>query len=511
MSTESVLRDPLIVGDTNYTIITDEICSPAEQPPTKHWLVGFALSTLVLGFGIFCFGWEVTYGIGSWGLNKTIGWGFDITNFVFWVGIGHAGTLISAILLLFRQEWRNSINRSAEAMTIFAVMCAGVFPIFHTGRLWADVWMLPMPNDLGPLWPNFNSPLLWDVFAISTYFTVSVVFWYTGLIPDIATLRDRANKGELRWGVLNFFSFGWTGSIRHWNRFELVSLILAGLSTPLVLSVHTIVSFDFATSILPGWHTTIFPPYFVAGAVFSGFAMVHTLLIVARIVMRLEKYITISHLEQMAKIITLTGSLVGIAYGTEFFMAWYSQYSYEQFTFINRAFGPYWWSYWIMITCNVVTPQLFWFRKLRTSPVAIFIISIFVNIGMWFERYVIIVTSLHRDFLPSSWAMYYPTWVEFGMLIGTFGLFFFMFFLFTKFLPVIAIAEVKMIYKKTTNRPKEAYFDFHGENQGYDAEKAYQLVLDGKFDPHAAHAHHHDDHSHDAHTTSEDDHTTHSH
>ena len=497
MHYESVIRDPLIVGETNYSIITEEICSPAEAAPSQAWFIGFSIALLFLGLGLFSFTYEVMNGIGSWGLNKTIGWGFDITNFVFWVGIGHAGTLISAILLLFRQEWRNSINRSAEAMTIFAVMCAGVFPVFHMGRVWNAGMTLPLPNDFGPLWPNFNSPLLWDVFAISTYFTVSIVFWYTGLVPDLATLRDRS-KDKLRWFVLNFFSLGWTGSVRHWNRFELVSLVLAGLSTPLVLSVHTIVSFDFATSIIPGWHTTIFPPYFVAGAIFSGFAMVHTLLIVARVVMRLEKYITISHLEQMAKIITLTGSLVGIAYATEFFMAWYSGYQYEQFIFINRAFGPYWWSYWIMISCNVITPQLFWSKKLRTSPTAIFIISIFVNIGMWFERYVIIITSLHRDFLPSSWAMYYPTWVEFGMLLGTFGLFFTCFFLFCKYLPVIAIAEVKMIFKKTTARPKEAYFDLHGESQGYNPDKAWTMYVNGEYkNPVHHHAHHEGDHGHD--------------
>jgi Ni/Fe-hydrogenase subunit HybB-like protein len=485
MSHEAAIREPLIFGETNYSVITEDICLPAEMKPTGYWYFGFALSVISLLIGVTSFTFEVMNGIGSWGLNRTIGWGFDITNFVWWVGIGHAGTLISAVLLLFRQDWRNSINRSAEAMTIFAVMCAGQFPIFHMGRVWNAYMTLPLPNDLGPLWPNFNSPLLWDVFAISTYFTVSLVFWYTGLIPDIATLRDRA-VGKIRWQTLNFFSFGWTGSVRHWNRFELVCLVLAGIATPLVLSVHSIVSFDFATSILPGWHTTIFPPYFVAGAIFSGFAMVHTLLIVARVVMRLEKYITIGHLEAMAKVITLTGSLVGIAYATEFFMAWYSGYNYEQFAFINRAFGPYWWSYWIMISCNVITPQLFWVRSLRRSPAAIFIISIFVNIGMWFERFVIIVTSLHRDFLPSSWAMYTPTWVEFGMFIGTLGLFFTCFFLFAKFLPVIAIAEVKMIWKKTTSKPAGAYYG----DQDYDITKAFELAA---AEPHHNHHDHHDD------------------
>jgi molybdopterin-containing oxidoreductase family membrane subunit len=504
---ESPVREPFIVGKTDYHTITEDICSTAEKPPTKAWLVGFALSALVLLAGFATITYTLLVGIGTWGLNKTIGWAFDITNFVFWVGIGHAGTLISAVLLLFRQSWRTSVNRSAEAMTIFAVLCAALFPIIHMGRPWNAYWNLPLPNDLGPLWPNFNSALLWDVFAISTYLTVSIVFWYTGLVPDLATMRDRS-KSKLRREVLNFFSFGWTGSVRHWNRFELVSLVLAGVATPLVLSVHTIVSFDFATSVIPGWHTTIFPPYFVAGAIFSGFAMVHTLLVVARKVMKLEKYITISHLEQMAKVITLTGSMVGLAYGTEFFMAWYSQYNYEQFIFINRAFGPYWWSYWAMITCNVVTPQLFWNKKIRRSPVAIFIISIFVNIGMWFERFVIIVTSLHRDFLPSSWAMYSPTWVEAMIFVGTFGLFFTLFLLFAKYLPVIAIAEVKSIFRTTrTGKPLVA---ISNNDQDYDSDLAYEMVQKAKrdgvmietyygmVDPNHLHHDEHEEHVHGA-------------
>ena len=488
---ESPLRDPLIVGKTDYTKISNEICGPAEAKPTKWWYMGFTLSVLVLLYLAGVLTYLFMTGIGTWGLNKTIGWAWDITNFVWWIGIGHAGTLISAILLIFRQEWRNSINRSAEAMTIFAVFCAGIFPLLHMGRIWDGFWVLPLPNDFGPLWPNFNSALLWDVFAISTYLTVSVVFWYTGLVPDLATLRDRS-KSKLRRNVLNFFSFGWTGSVRHWNRFELVSLILAGVSTPLVLSVHTIVSFDFATSIMPGWHTTIFPPYFVAGAIFSGFAMVLTLMIIARKVMGLEKYITIGHLEAMAKVITLTGSMVGLAYGTEFFIAWYSGNPYEQFAFINRAFGPYWWAYWSMITCNVVSPQFFWFRSLRRNPTFIWILTIFVNIGMWFERFVIIVTSLHRDFLPSSWAMYSPTWVEISIYIGTFGLFFTCFLLFAKFLPVIAIAEVKAILKKTQGgKPIEAMSGH--QMQDYDPDLAYEIAMKRGHDSHG-HGHAHDDH-----------------
>ncbi|MEY4314767.1 MAG: hypothetical protein RI977_144 [Bacteroidota bacterium] len=373
-------------------------------------------------------------------------WGWDITNFVFWVGIGHAGTLISAVLLLFRQKWRMSINRSAEAMTIFAVICAAMFPVFHMGRVWVGYWALPLPNGFGSLWVNFNSPLLWDVFAISTYFSVSLLFWYIGLIPDIATIRDKV-KSKLGKTMYGFFSMGWTGSTRTWARYELISLILAGLSTPLVLSVHTIVSTDFATSVIPGWHTTIFPPYFVAGAIFSGFGMVATLLVVARKVMNYENYITIGHLDAMTKIIMVTGTIVGIAYLTEFFIAWYSGNIYEQYAFTNRMFGPYWWAYWSMMTCNLIAPQVFWFRWARTTPWFIFIMSIVVNVGMWFERFVIIVTSLHRDYLPSSWVMYSGSLTEIGLFLGTFGIFFTCFFLFAKFLPVINMAEVKSILR----------------------------------------------------------------
>ncbi|MCK5206458.1 MAG: polysulfide reductase NrfD, partial [Cyclobacteriaceae bacterium] len=384
----------------------------------------------------------------------TVGWAWDITNFVWWVGIGHAGTLISAILLLFRQKWRMSINRAAEAMTIFAVICAAFFPLVHMGRLWLGFyWVFPLPNTFGSLWVNFNSPLLWDVFAISTYFTVSLVFWYIGLIPDFATIRDRA-KNKVSAAIYGALSFGWIGSAKDWSRFESVSLILAGLATPLVLSVHTIVSFDFATSVIPGWHTTIFPPYFVAGAVFSGFAMVLTLLLITRKVYKLEDYITIQHIEYMNIIIIVTGSIVGIAYLTELFMAWYSGVPAEQYAFLNRATGPYWWAYATMMTCNVVTPQLFWFKKIRTSLWATFVLSIVVNIGMWFERFVIIVTSLHRDYLPSSWAMFYPTFYDIGDYLFTFGFFFTAFFLFAKFFPVINMAEVKSIIKSTSSSDK---------------------------------------------------------
>jgi len=414
------------------------------------WYIGFYVSVALLMFGVYSVYREVTYGIGQWNVNRTIGWGWDITNFVWWVGIGHAGTLISAILLLFRQGWRTGVNRAAEAMTIFAVMCAGQFPIFHMGRVWMAFFTLPYPNTRGPLWPNFNSPLLWDVFAISTYFTVSLLFWYSGLLPDLATVRDRA-KTKLRKHLYGVASFGWSGSTKHWQRHESLSLVLAGLSTPLVLSVHTIVSFDFATSVVPGWHTTIFPPYFVAGAIFSGFAMVQTLMLILRKVMNLQDYITLGHIEAMNKVIVLTGSIVGCAYLTELFMAWYSQVPFEQDIFFKyRIAGPYGWSYWLMMTCNVISPQLFWFRKLRRNVLFTFIMSIVVNIGMWFERFVIIVSSLYRDYLPSSWSIYYrPTIWEVGFYLGTFGLFFTCFFLFSKYFPVIAIAEIKYVLKTT--------------------------------------------------------------
>ncbi len=441
----ATIREPLVEGHKSYHQITEDICSPTERAPGPLWIFGFILSITTLGFGLACIFLTIWNGIGEWNLNRTIGWGWDITNFVWWIGIGHAGTLISAILLLFRQKWRTGVNRAAEAMTIFAVMCAGLFPVIHMGRVWLAIFIFPYPNTRGPLWVNFNSPLLWDVFAISTYFTVSLLFWYTGLVPDLATVRDRA-KG-LRKKIYSFVSFGWTGSAKHWQRWESLSLVLAGLSTPLVLSVHTIVSFDFATSVIPGWHTTIFPPYFVAGAVFSGFAMVLTLMLITRKIFNLQEYITIAHIESMNKIILLTGSIVGVAYLTELFIAWYSGYVYEQFAFYNRALGPYWWAYFGMMTCNVISPQFFWSKKLRRNITFTFFLSIFINVGMWFERFVIIVISLHRDYLPSSWSYYTPTWVEMGIYIGTFGLFFTLFLIFARVAPVIAIAEIKHILK----------------------------------------------------------------
>jgi Ni/Fe-hydrogenase subunit HybB-like protein len=441
----SPIRHVLIEGNKTYHDITEDLCGPTEKAPTREWIVAFSLASMLLGLFSFSIVWLVWKGIGSWNLNRTINWGWDITNFVWWIGIGHAGTLISAILLLFRQRWRTGVNRAAEAMTIFAVMCAGQFPIFHMGRVWLAFWIFPFPNTRGPLWVNFNSPLLWDVFAISTYFSVSLLFWYTGLVPDLATVRDRATG--LRRKLYEGASFGWTGSAKHWQRWESLSLILAGLSTPLVLSVHTIVSFDFATSVIPGWHTTIFPPYFVAGAVFSGFAMVLTLMIITRKVLNLQEYITLNHIESMNKVIVLTGSIVGVAYLTELFIAWYSGYVYEQFAFYNRVFGPYWWSYFGMMFCNVVSPQFFWSKKIRRSIWWTFFLSIVINIGMWFERFVIIVTTLARDYLPSSWSLYTPSWVEICMFAGTFGLFFVLYLTFVRVAPVVAIAEVKSILK----------------------------------------------------------------
>ncbi|MCG3134654.1 MAG: hypothetical protein HMLKMBBP_01970 [Planctomycetes bacterium] len=435
---------PVIDGGKTLTDVTRDVFSPLERKASPAWKAGFAAALCALLLGVTAIGYQIATGIGTWGLNRTVGWAFDITNFVFWVGIGHAGTLISAVLLLFRQKWRTSINRSAEAMTIFAVMCAGIFPLIHMGRPWLAHWVFPYPNDRGTLWVNFRSPLLWDVFAIGTYFTISATFWYVGLIPDLATARDRAKEG-LRKRILSLLSLGWDGSARTWSRYEVACTILAAIATPLVVSVHSVVSSDFATAVIPGWHATLFPPYFVLGAVFSGFAMVLTLLIVARKVMRLEAYITPRHIGAMCKVVVFTGSIVALAYLTELFTAWYSGNHYEKFVFLNRAFGPMAWAFWIMVTCNVVAPQLLWFRKVRSSVGAVFALSLVINVGMWFERFVIIVTSISRDFLPSSWSGYAPTLVEWATLVGSFGLFFTMFLLFCRYVPMIAASEVKTV------------------------------------------------------------------
>ena len=434
---------PLIGGDKTPAQVTEDVCAPLERRPTGLWYLAFLAALLALALGVVSVTYQVATGIGTWGLNRTVGWGFDITNFVFWVGIGHAGTLISAVLLLLRQKWRTSINRSAEAMTIFAVICAGLFPLIHMGRPWLCYWVFPYPNFRGPLWVNFRSALLWDVFAIGTYFTVSLVFWFVGLIPDLATLRDRAHG--LRKRLLGWFSLGWDGSARCWSRHETLCMLLAALATPLVVSVHSVVSTDFATSVIPGWHTTVFPPYFVIGAIFSGFAMVLTLMLIARKVMHFEDYITARHVGAMCKVVVFTGSIVGLAYLTELFMAWYSGNPYEKFAFSNRMMGPFAWAYWIMMSCNVICPQLLWFRRVRNSFGAVFVLSLLVNVGMWFERFVIIVVSLHRDFLPSAWSDYVPTWIEIGTLVGSFGLFFTLFLLFCRFLPMIAISEIKAV------------------------------------------------------------------
>lgn len=440
-----IKRNPLVLGNKTYKDITNDVCELVEKVP-GHKYFGALLSVKALFIFYICvMGMIVAKGMGLMGVTHPIMWGTDIVTFVFWIGIGHAGTLISAILFLFRQKWRTSIARTAEAMTVFAVMTAGLFPILHTGRPWLAYWLLPYPNQRGPLWVNFRSPLVWDVFAVSTYATVSIVFWYIGMVPDLATLRDRA-KHPVRKAIYGALSLGWRGTARNWNHYEMVYMLLAGLATPLVLSVHTIVSFDFAVAQLPGWHTTIFPPYFVAGAIFSGFGMVVTLMTIIRVLVpKFKDYITIDHMEAMNKIIMATGLMVGYAYGSEFFIAWYSGSPYEQYAFVNRAFGPMAWSYWIMVTCNVFIPQIFWWKKARRSIPIMFVVSIFVNIGMWFERFVITVTSLHRDFLPANWHDWDFTFFDLGAIFGSFGMFLFLFLLYIRTLPAISISEVKPV------------------------------------------------------------------
>jgi molybdopterin-containing oxidoreductase family membrane subunit len=449
------LNPSLVEGNPSYHEVTEQVCEIVEGSVHRNWYIAIAITgaMTVMMFGMLTY--LILTGIGVWGNNSPVGWAWDITNFVFWIGIGHAGTLISAILFLFRQKWRTSINRAAEAMTLFAVACAAIYPVMHTGRPWRTYWLFPYPNlDLN-MWQNFRSPLMWDVFAISTYGSVSAVFWFVGLIPDLATLRDRAWAAgrTMRGQILGVLSLGWRFSSRHWTNYERCYLLLAAISTPLVLSVHSIVSFDFATSILPGWHTTIFPPYFVAGAVFSGFAMVQTLMIITRWSLKLENLITLKHIDNMNKITLATGMIVGYAYATEFFIAWYSANQYERFVFINRAFGPYWWAYWTMVSCNVLSPQIFWSKKLRTNITVTFIMSLFINVGMWFERFVIIATSLHRDFLPSSWGYFRPTFVDICTFTGTFGFFLTLFLLFLRFVPCIALSEVKGAMAAQTHLP----------------------------------------------------------
>lgn len=439
---------PVLAPGHTYASVTDKISSIVLRKQLgRGWLLSLTLAFLLVMVLFYAIGFTVLIGLGVWGLNIPIGWGFDIVNFVWWIGIGHAGTLISAVLLLLNQSWRTSINRFAEAMTLFAVACAGIFPLLHMGRPWLFYWLLPYPNTMA-VWPQFRSPLVWDVFAVSTYATVSSLFWFVGLIPDLATLRDRAvsRVGRVIYGAL---AMGWRGSAIHWQRYHTAYVLLAGIATPLVVSVHTVVGLDFASSLLPGWHATIFPPYFVAGAIYSGFAMVVTLAIPLRAVYGLQDFITAKHLDNMAKIMLATGLMVAYGYGIEAFFGWYSANSYEEYLIKNRAFGPYAPSYWALIFCNVLTPQLLWFRAVRSNVIILFIVSLVVNVGMWLERFVIVVTSLHRDFLPSSWGMYYPTWVDWSVYLGTIGLFLFLLLLFIRFLPVISIFEMRELVEKS--------------------------------------------------------------
>jgi molybdopterin-containing oxidoreductase family membrane subunit len=448
----------LVLDGHDFESVTELVTNINLRETPRAWYIAFAISLSLLSLLLVTIAYLLLTGVGVWGNNNTVSWGFPIINFVFWVGIGHAGTLISAILFLLRQNWRTGINRFAEAMTIFAVCCAAIFPGIHVGRIWLVLWLAPYPTDLA-MWPNARSPLFWDVFAVGTYATVSLLFWYMGMVPDLATLRDRSQSriGQILYG---FFALGWNGSSRHWLRFEKAYLLLAALATPLVLSVHSVVSFDFATSQLPGWHTTIFPPYFVAGAVFGGFAMVLVLAIPCREWFGLKSLITHRHIENMAKVMLATGLIVAYAYAVEFFAADYSKQHYEQFVFLNRPFGPYWWAFWTMVTCNVIVPQLLWLSAVRQRIWLVFAVAVLVNVGMWFERFVIVVTSLSRDFLPSSWAMFAPTWVDLTMFLGSFGLFFSLFLLFCRFLPMVAMAEIKTVMPQAHGHEPPMRFDY---------------------------------------------------
>ena len=435
---------PVIAPGHTFATVTDKITGIVLRKDTPlGWYAALLVASSFAALLAVSLGYLVVSGVGIWGNNQPVGWAFDITNFVWWIGIGHAGTLISAILLLFKQTWRTSINRFAEAMTLFAVLCAGVFPLMHTGRPWLAYWMVPYPNTMG-IWPQFKSPLIWDVFAVSTYGTVSALFWFVGLVPDLATLRDRSQS---RWGrmIYGILAMGWRGSAHHWHRYETAYLLLAGLATPLVVSVHTVVSFDFAVSVIPGWHATIFPPYFVAGAVYSGFAMVLTLLIPIRVFYGLEDFITMRHLQNMAKVMLATGLIVGYGYMVEAFTGWYSANQYESFMIWNRMTGPYWWAYAMLIFCNVISPQALWFQRVRSSPAILFVLAIIVNIGMWLERFVIVVTSVHRDFMPSAWGRFQPTFWDISTFIGTIGLFLTLIILFMRFLPAISIFEMRTL------------------------------------------------------------------
>jgi Ni/Fe-hydrogenase subunit HybB-like protein len=453
---ESTSAHPIIEPGYTLGTVTDKISSIVlGRGTSKGWLFGFAIAFSLLMLLNFTVGYLLVKGVGIWGINIPVGWGFAIVNFVWWIGIGHAGTLISAILLLLRQQWRTSINRFAEAMTLFAVACAGMFPLLHMGRPWLFFWLMPYPNPMW-LWPQFRSPLVWDVFAVSTYATVSLLFWFVGLVPDLATLRDRARNraAKIIYGIL---AMGWRGSAVHWSRYETASILLAGLATPLVVSVHTVVSFDFSVAQVAGWHTTIFPPYFVAGAIYSGFAMVMTLAIPIRKFYNLEDFITMRHLGNMAKVMLATGLIVAYGYMMETFMAFYSGNPFDRFLIINRMIsGPYRYFYWMLIACNIVIPQIMWSRKVRNNVAILFVVSLIVNVGMWLERFVIVVISLHRDFLPSSWGMYYPTRWDWATYVGTIGLFLTLLFLFIRFLPVISIYEMRSLVEETDEeKPKK--------------------------------------------------------
>lgn len=464
MATKEPINDPMldpVTGEIRviapghtFKSITEKISRIVLTSHTPlGWYAGLLMAGGLATVLLVAVVWLFLTGVGIWGITQPVAWGFAIINFVWWIGIGHAGTLISAILLLFKQTWRNSINRFAEAMTLFAVVCAGMFPLIHVGRPWLGYWLFPYPSTMN-VWPQFRSPLLWDVFAVSTYATISVVFWYIGLIPDLGTMRDRS-KSKIGQFLYGWAALGWRGSVRHWVRYETASLLLAGLATPLVLSVHTVISFDFAVALVPGWHTTIFPPYFVAGAVYSGFAMVITLAVPIRKFYHLEDVITIRHIENMGKVMLTTGLIVAYGYGMEVFMAWYSASHWEYFMMWNRMFGPMGWSYWVLITCNIALPQLMWLRKFRTNVALMFLMSFVINTGMWFERFVIVVTSLYRDYLPSSWGTYKATRWDYATYVGTLGLFTVLFFLFIRLLPMIPMSELRILLPQAKIHPKD--------------------------------------------------------
>jgi Ni/Fe-hydrogenase subunit HybB-like protein len=446
------VRGKLILGEKNLQKITADILRPLESKIGFWWYLAMSVALGATFYGLYAMYITITQGIGAWGLNNSVAWGWDIINFVWWVGIGHAGTAFSIFLLILRQQWRTSINRAAEAMTVFAVLCAALFPALHLGRIWLIFYIFPYPNTRGPLWVNYNSPLFWDVMAVSSYLFISASFWYLGMLPDLASVRDRA-KSKIKKAIYSLLAMGWSGNVSHWKRYESLSFVLGGIAAVLVVSVHSIVATDFATSVIPGWHTTLFPPYFVVGAIFSGFAMVLTLTIIMRSAFNLKDYITNSHLEAVAKIIIFISLIMGTAYVTEIFIAWYSGNEYEFFTFFkNRITGDYVFQFWTMFICNAIIPQLFWWKKLRNNILVLFLISLLINVGMWYERYNIIVTSLSKDYLPSSWVTYHATWVDYGVFIGTLGIFSTGVLLFFRFLPVMAISEVKSVLKFNKNQ-----------------------------------------------------------